>query len=51
MSLVATYISLDLLPKVFTVLSSYPALFAVLGSTIVGFGLAGYITYSGRGAL
>jgi hypothetical protein len=49
MSMVAAYISLDLLPKVFTVLPSYPALLAILLSIALGFGLAGYITYTKRG--
>ena len=49
MSLVAAYISLELLPKAFTVLPSYQALLAILLSSFFGLGLAFYITYINRG--
>ena len=49
-SLATLYCSLDLLPKVFTVLPSYPALLAILVSVVLGFGSAGCIMYFKCGA-
>lgn len=48
-SLVALYSLLDLLPKAFTVLPSYPALLAIFVSIALGFGSAGYIVHFKRG--
>lgn len=45
LSVVLTYIALELLPKVYTVLPSWEALFAIVISVALGFGLSAYIVY------
>lgn len=46
LSIALTYLSLELLPKVFTVLPSHPALIAIVLSVAIGFAISAYFTFA-----